>query len=277
MWITLIIFSMIVVWVIILLLGLSSCWCRQSKQSDDNAFLLRAHFVYGLWDPVDKMSNLYKKNMKLWQTQGWQVTLWTPKEIDKLLERYPQWQELYLNQTVRRVQKADIVRYLIVYDQGGFYFDLDCTPDKHNNLFQFLQHHHKNNNDNTHPTMYYFVEHVMPKSYTKTTAARYPIRKGKNELPTRIANYAFGCQTRFHKSLIDIFDLICNRLQQQVDKLHLDDYGVLYTTGPDVVTEVVHFYNKSWYKDMYVFDQHSNFLRHSCTGTWRNQKDQKDE
>ena len=56
-----------------------------------------------------------------------QHTLWGKKEIEDLIEKYPEYEELYYGFRYD-IQRIDFARLLILYDQGGLYLDLDIQP-----------------------------------------------------------------------------------------------------------------------------------------------------
>jgi mannosyltransferase OCH1-like enzyme len=154
---------------------------------------------------------------------------------------------LYYN-LPRNIQRADFIRYLIVFDQGGYYCDLDARPGPVTLSNQ--------------KDCIYFVEHISSDEWCQETIKKYPIREGIPELKRRIANYYFGAIPR-HESLLKIINLLIQRVTKFPIVVGDPDYYVLYTTGPSVVTRAVQNYriieyNTKWY------------VSHLCTGTWRN-------
>jgi len=53
--------------------------------------------------------------------------LWGNRECNILLNKYPQFINLY-NNFREEIQKVDFIRYLILYDEGGIYLDCDVAP-----------------------------------------------------------------------------------------------------------------------------------------------------
>jgi mannosyltransferase OCH1-like enzyme len=53
--------------------------------------------------------------------------LWDEKSFLELLECYPEYKDLFENFRFG-IQKVDFARYLILYDRGGIYVDLDIFP-----------------------------------------------------------------------------------------------------------------------------------------------------
>lgn len=94
------------------------------------------HLIYGLWDTTPLPAHA-QRTRELWQQQGFTVQLWQKPECEALLQRYPRWERV-ARLCPRKVMVADLVRYLILWDQGGVYMDLDCIP-QHPDLFALLQ------------------------------------------------------------------------------------------------------------------------------------------
>lgn len=62
-----------------------------------------------------------------WENQhsGFSYTLWNSSMVDKLInESYPQLRDLYYGYS-HWVRRADMARYLVLYEYGGIYIDLD--------------------------------------------------------------------------------------------------------------------------------------------------------
>ena len=118
--------------------------------------------------------------------------------------------------------KFDIIRYLIIYHCGGTYLDADVILRKPVSKITANE--------------CFFVEKIIT-NVTGHEARYQPIRKGIPEHPVRIANYAFSSKPKnpiFTEILTEI------RRRMHVQSAPKNDYDVLYLTGPDVVTTVVH-------------------------------------
>lgn len=222
---------------------------------------LKAHFVYGLWD-TSPLPLKYKKCIQGWRDQGWEIKVWNKFEVEEVLREYPVWWTLYQNFD-RRVQAADLARYVIVYDQGGFYFDCDCSPGS----LSLKDHLLTTGYD---WTSVFFIENFMPNSWIRTTAHRFPIREGINEKHERLANFSFGAVAQ-HPVLLTVLHTVENRCRRNPGKM--DDYGVLYTTGPDAVTDALAEIRSNYSSTELQIISHSDYMTHHATGTWRNAQD----
>ncbi|XP_064641140.1 uncharacterized protein LOC135495994 [Lineus longissimus] len=74
----------------------------------------------------------YAKWIKSWQENhpGWQYWFWTDADCLRLIrERYPKFLELY-ESYAQNINRADVIRYFILYEFGGVYADLDMESSK---------------------------------------------------------------------------------------------------------------------------------------------------
>lgn len=217
------------------------------------------HFVYGLWDKTP-LPPVYEQTYNLWKSQGWKVKLWNLEEVKALLNlpQYSHYKKTYESLS-RNIQRADFIRYLIVYHEGGFYFDLDCQPTS-NSLLQELRSSLRTSKN------IFFVETITSEDFAKKTAELYPIRRGIPETTVRISNFAFGC----HKGssvLKKVLELATKRCQK--NPTITCEYDVLYTTGPDCMTEVVERHSKS----VKMIYETNIYMTHLALHDWYHNKD----
>lgn len=219
----------------------------------------KAHFVYGLWD-TKPMPKMFKDNLQKWKQQGWEVVLWGKADVEALLElpQYSTYRTTYYGVS-RSIQKADLARYLIILHEGGFYFDLDCQPTAHS-LFQRVSNILPDSKN------IFFIETVTTPEFAAKTAELYLIRQGIPETCQRVANFAFGAEMG-SDLLKQILQLACYRCEKS--PIIICDYDVLYTTGPDCVTEAINNSDES----LNLIKNTYRFLQHRATGTWRNNSD----
>tara|TARA_R110001599_G_scaffold342117_1_gene563575 strand:+ start:314 stop:1291 length:978 start_codon:yes stop_codon:yes gene_type:complete len=91
------------------------------------------HQVYGVFDdgvPIEDIPTFHKQVEKTKQyclTNDIIYKMWGKQEADELINKYPEYKKLYENFRFP-IQKADFIRYLILYDQGGVYIDCDIAP-----------------------------------------------------------------------------------------------------------------------------------------------------
>uniref|UniRef100_A0A6C0CMR1 Glycosyltransferase n=1 Tax=viral metagenome TaxID=1070528 RepID=A0A6C0CMR1_9ZZZZ len=212
-----------------------------------------AHFVYGLWDTSPIPEN-FQNTMYLWEKQGWKVKLWNKEMVDSLLDEYPDYKQLIPSFT-RKVQIADLARLLILFKEGGHYFDLDCVPTKEN-LFVHLNEFGPNN--------VFYQECVKGYISSMLVGITKRIRKWSPEQTSRIANFAFGARPNdpVIKRNLELLRFRCMQFADQ----HTD-YDVIFKTGPDCTTTVVHEASDK------VVLENRVWMRHIATGTWKHQGD----
>ena len=77
------------------------------------------------------------------QQNNWEIKLWNLKDCQDLIKEsdYPEFLELF-NTYKYGVQKADAIRYFILYKYGGIYSDLDVYPN--HNIEPMLQMYEQN-------------------------------------------------------------------------------------------------------------------------------------
>lgn len=88
------------------------------------------HQIFGLLGDTE-MPELFKKSqikVKKWcKSNKYTYKLWNEKTCENMMKKYPQYKKMYDN--VRyKIMKVDIVRFVILYDRGGIYLDLDIVP-----------------------------------------------------------------------------------------------------------------------------------------------------
>mgnify|MGYP003654331262 CR=1 FL=1 len=91
------------------------------------------HQVYGIFDDgicIEEIG-IFHKNTSITKefcdnnNIGYQ--LWDLRDSEILIDKYPEYKEIW-NKFRFPIQRADFIRYLILYDQGGIYVDCDIYP-----------------------------------------------------------------------------------------------------------------------------------------------------
>jgi len=91
------------------------------------------HQVYGVFNdnkplediPIFKTQVL--KTIEFCEKYKIEYKMWNNDDCEKLINKYPQYRQLYDNFRFP-IMKADFIRYLILYDEGGIYIDCDVAP-----------------------------------------------------------------------------------------------------------------------------------------------------
>ena len=105
---------------------------KKKSNKKTNNKRIKVHQVYlnydGFW------CDIFQQSTDSWQNTGADYKLWGNKEISDLLrkKKYSKIKKLYYSLKLP-IQKVDLIRWTIVYDQGGLYCDLDVV-NKSGNL-----------------------------------------------------------------------------------------------------------------------------------------------
>lgn len=149
---------------------------------------------------------IFHTNTWKWNHPDWEYKLWTDQSVlDFITELYPQYLDKYLKFPFN-IQRADFLRYLVVYHFGGVYADIDYEC-----LRPFDDLCEK----------YNFIISYEPDG-NKGSQPKWPF----------ICNALFG-SIRHHQYLFDTLESI--NLDEYVAEIH---QGVLISTGPLKMMEV---------------------------------------
>jgi hypothetical protein len=69
----------------------------------------------------------FKKSNEMYKNLTTNYKLYDDKKANKLIKKYPEFEQMY-NSVKYPVMKVDILRFIILYDRGGFYSDMDVIP-----------------------------------------------------------------------------------------------------------------------------------------------------
>jgi len=222
-----------------------------------------------LWDdcePKDQMIYICSARKKLPDVLH---VMWNRKNVEKLVENVGY---SFYFAYAKKIMQADLARYLILYQYGGIYLDLDI--EVHASFHVLLQERGLlNNKELPYDYCILFEEHRWKNEEEAVSEKDHPIRffmsSGyRTEALVRVANYAFICSPR-HPFLLKVLDECQNRAHL-VPKC---DYDVLFITGPDVVSHVYHLMDQN-YRDehnivLISLGEHNAFITHHCAGGWR--------
>jgi mannosyltransferase OCH1-like enzyme len=215
----------------------------------------KLHFLWGLLDAGSEIPAIYQRLLKRWQWwhPSWQIQVHDGPQVERLAGHFPEYPFACYE---KDIQRCDVCRPMMLYRYGGFYADLDVEslaclerlPAKYRRANLLLG-----------------MERTISRHEVRRIVERHPIRQGVPELRRRIGNY-FMASTPGHPFWLDVLELIGSRADLPVR----DPYDVLYTTGPDVVSEVAA--RTRWkYRDVRVLPQRllQRFITHHQAGGWR--------
>ena len=82
---------------------------------------------YNLEEMPELFITCQKKVLKWVEENNYSYRLWDKKSCDRLIQKYPEFIEMY-NSVKYPIMKVDIIRFIILHYYGGLYLDLDCEP-----------------------------------------------------------------------------------------------------------------------------------------------------
>ena len=184
---------------------------------------------------------------------GWQVDVCSPEYIQSLMS--PGLQTMY-DQLPVAIQRCDLARPVLLKKVGGVYSDLDVRPRQPlEGLFELYPD----------ANVLLAEEVTLSRGSSIRRGKRHSIREGRPELRLRVANF-WMASVPGHPFWGEVIDLIEARRHLPVR----EDYDVIYTTGPDVISEV---YNRciNRFDDVQMVPRRlaRKFFRHQAHGSWR--------
>lgn len=219
-------------------------------------------FLYGfLGDSFNIKQEEFIKNLRIWRKRNpnWKINILRDKydNINDWVKKHFEWFYQIYMEYPKSIQRCDIIRYMLMYHYGGVYSDLDveCKMPISKLLRQYQW-----------ANVIFGISRIKSKQKCDLAAKYETIRNGKPEIPVRIANY--WCLSRIpnHPIWIDILKLAKKRARSFLQS----QYGIIYTTGPDVITTALSE-NRNKYNDIAIIpiDQFTKMYPHSCSSSWR--------
>jgi mannosyltransferase OCH1-like enzyme len=223
---------------------------NEIKKNDDNKIpkLIHRTLLYDSDFPENVKEYINSFNQEY---PDYDIILWHDQDVRDILEL----NELIIYDKLKKIQKSDFARYIILKKFGGMYVDFDIFyKSSLNNFIENINLHHEG---------IVFIEHVHKLNKQCNLFKKYKIRENKPEDKIRIANYLmiFKSNSNFIQECINLL----------IQRSHLNienDYDILYTTGPDILSTVYARYNKNNLQIINLKESLIYFI-HKCSGHWR--------
>jgi mannosyltransferase OCH1-like enzyme len=229
----------------------------------------RIYFLYSfLGDGFAITQQEYLDNLEKWRNMhldtDWNVSILRNRHDDlaSIVKEHFSWFWLTYSGYPKNIQRCDTLRYMLLYQYGGVYSDLDVSPSIPIPAL-FRKYPWAN--------VIFGVARKKPLEKCRLTTKKETCRKGEVEIPTRLSNYFMAAKIPYHPIWIDILRLAKSRSNVQLSS----QYGIIYTTGPDVVTTAVSK-NRGKYTDIAIvpIEEFQQMYSHSCTSfndkkSWR--------
>lgn len=213
------------------------------------------HFLWGLKDKNGEPPPAYRGYLERWREMhgDWHLAVHGQREIEGLAARYTDYP--YASYMMD-IQRCDVCRPMLMHRFGGVYSDMDVEP--HGCLDHLFAQYARAN-------VLLGVEVEISLREARSIGRQRAIRKGLPEIPRRIGNY-FMASTPGHPFWIEVLELMKSRASLPVR----EPYDVLYTTGPDIITETLHR-TEGRFPDVAVIPRKilDRFITHRCDGHWR--------
>ena len=223
------------------------------------------------------MAALYQANMQAWKAlhPDWKVKLWDTKKCENLInQKFPRMLPLFSKSIT--IMKADLARMIILLAEGGLYVDLDCIPKMRFEQIlvtnNFLPQRHRSA---------VFKLQEFSASALRTLQQEFPIQTNATFLPTRLANSPLYVSHTNSLMLQRALALSRKRLEWCEQNQWRSDVDwnandlILYTTGPDVITEATYRWDYTNKVDptSVIIDSSELYIVELNVGSWKSKND----
>ena len=196
----------------------------------------------------------YVARWKMWNP-NYCIVKHNPEDIIEVVRRRDERLHALYNTYGRFIQRCDVARYILMYYFGGIYSDLDVEVKEE---LASVTAAHPNGK------VFLGVERVIPRPFALAMAA-HKIRNGSAEHPTRIANFWMMSAPK-HPFWRHVLAIASRRAALPVS----ENYDIIFTTGPDLLTEAYHTYNDTEGEVVILSKREfSRLLEHKSDGGWK--------
>lgn len=221
----------------------------------------KIHTIYGMWEDT-VIPEEWERNIESWKARnkGFQIRVWNPDQCEELVRaEFTHLTDLYT--TLHPVMKLNLLRWLILYHEGGYFLDCDVFLKEGTN-FQTLW------KSMGQPRMMLAVESMISEHECESIN-RFEIRKHDPCTPGPRISTFFVASCTHHPFIHFIIDHI--RDHQRLE--HSYDYEIVYASGTDAITSLYRKYGKD-FEDMHVLKcEHVNeIMDHRRSSTWKKVK-----
>jgi mannosyltransferase OCH1-like enzyme len=199
-------------------------------------------FLYGfLGDDFQITQEEFIRNLRQWRRMNPDRPIHILRDqydgIHQWVQKNFEWFYQDYQNYPKSIQRCDIIRYMLMYHYGGVYSDLDVECRLPIGKL-FRQYEWAN--------VIFGISRVKSQQKCNLAAKYETIRNGEPE--------------------IDILKLAKKRASSRLQS----QYGIIYTTGPDVITTALSR-NRQKYKDIAVIpiEKFTKLYPHSCSSSWR--------
>ena len=228
----------------------------QSSAIEGSPIPKSLHFLWGFLGDDGPLATREQEIFNRWEALNpeWDLSIHNPKSATAVANNHS-FQSVY-EAVPTAIQRCDLARPLLLEKFGDVYSDLDVDPFKDLNRLGGLF---------PHAGVLLVEEVTLTRGSSIRRGNRFAIRNGRPELRLRVANF-WMASVPGHPFWQDVMDLVAERAELPIQH----DYDVIYTTGPDIISEVYHRTHQK-YKDVVVVPRSlaRKFFRHRTHGSWR--------
>lgn len=214
------------------------------------------HFLWGFLGDDGPLAEREQKNHELWRSLNpdWQLNIQSPTSVSPVVQNH-EFEHLYSGLPTA-IQRCDLARPLLLEKFGGVYSDLDVHPYRDLDWLCGLF---------PHANVLLVEEVTLSRGSSVRRGNRFSIRNGQPELRLRVANF-WMASVAGHPFWREVMELV----EERSDLAIQHDYDVIYTTGPDIISEVYHRTFQK-YDDLALVPRATarRFFRHRTHGSWR--------
>jgi len=180
--------------------------------------------------PTD-IPKVYQDCSETWKTNNFDYKFYTDDDLDNLIkDNMPEKYDFYLN--MRKIEKIDFSRYLMMYLDGGIYADMDTILKNENFVIDIFK---KNNN-------------------------KVIVGIEFNKLRYHAAQSILISTSKNNKMWLDLIDYIYD--------IYDESNYITYNTGPEMFTSFLKR-NQNKYDVIYEENLLKTNVKHVKTGNWR--------
>lgn len=220
----------------------------------------RMCIVYFLWmyNAEKHIPHMYITNMTTWikHNKGMSFHIVHKNEFDSII-RSTRYSSVY-NNYQKDIQRCDFARYFLLATRGGVYLDMDMVYKRPLSMLKSAYPEGK---------VFLAIETVLTDEQSEEIQ-EFSIRGGVPEHKVRVANY-FMMSKRKHAFWKYVFKLIHKRKNLKVQ----EQYDIIYTTGPDLITTAYHNYIADNPDDNTVIllskEEADTYFEHQSIGSWK--------
>src|SRR5579872_6241508 len=101
-----------------------------TELSDDKIYIPK--IIHQTYKSIHELPDIWKNSPSSWRMQHpqWTYKFWSDSDNELLVKTHFPWFLKTYNKMEYAIQKADVIRYMFLYQYGGLYVDCDIEAKK---------------------------------------------------------------------------------------------------------------------------------------------------